>query len=166
MPSLRNLVGQQLGLLTVRERAPGNAWGNARWVCSCACDGKTVIVAGGHLTSGHTRSCGCLRRQVGARSINCIGQRFGWLVVLQSIGRNKHGQTLWLCRCDCKNEVVVTRNKLAGGRTKSCGCLHRERLSKGRVTHGMSKTREYRSYHLAKSRCTTIIGSPTTAGAG
>lgn len=30
------------------------------------------------------------------------------------------------CKCDCGNMVVVTANRLKGGRTKSCGCLNKK----------------------------------------
>jgi hypothetical protein len=156
VPLLQNLVGQRFGHLTVLERAPQNTRSNrVRWVCSCACGGETVV-AGCHLISGHTRSCGCLRRQVaGARNFkNCIGQRFGRLVALEQAGRNKHGQVMWLCVCDCGNKVVLSTNVLARGHSRSCGCLKREMLRERSTTHGMSKTRIYQIYQAAKRRCT------------
>lgn len=168
-----DLTGQRFGALTVQKRAPTNSRANrARWVCSCTCQNKTIVViAGCHLVSGHTRSCGCLRKQVTAARCfkNLIGQRFGRLVVLERAGRNKHGQILWLCRCNCgyEIEIVVSGNLLTRGNTKSCGCLHREFVSKLHLTHGMSKSREYASYHSAKQRCINLITrtSPTTADA-
>jgi hypothetical protein len=159
MPLLQNLLGRQFGDLTVWERAPENSrYNHVRWICSCACGGKAkTIVAACSLTSGRTRSCGCLRRRLaGARSFkDCIGQRFGWLVVLERAG-SKSGRAMWLCLCDCGNKVVVSRNDLARGHTKSCGCLRREKnkTNKAGLTHGMSKTREYRAYQAAKARCT------------
>lgn len=50
------------------------------------------------------------------------GQKFGRLTVLQSKGLNKHGRGIWLCRCDCGDETVVTTVNLTTGKTKSCGC--------------------------------------------
>jgi hypothetical protein len=155
MSKFVDLVGRQFGNLTVLEKMQTNTRANrVRWNCSCACGDKT-IVAGCHLVSGHTRSCGCVRKQVTAARFfkNCIGQRFGRLVVLAGAGRNKHGQVLWLCACDCGNEIILSRNVLARGHTKSCGCLHREVVRKLKLRHGMSKTREYASYHSAKQRC-------------
>jgi hypothetical protein len=156
MPLLQNLVGRRFGRLTVLKRAPQNSRANhPRWVCSCVCE-STIIVVGDSLVSGHTRSCGCLCRQMtAARAFkDCNEQRFGRLVVLKRVGSNKHGAALWLCRCDCKNEVVVTRAALASGHTKSCGCLQRETRGKARLTHGMWNTREYHAYQAAKARCT------------
>ena len=31
------------------------------WKCSCSCDDKEVIVEGGLLRSGRTKSCGCIK---------------------------------------------------------------------------------------------------------
>ena len=41
---------------------------NAMWLCKCDC-GNKVIVAGIHLRSGHTQSCGCVK-SVGEMRIN------------------------------------------------------------------------------------------------
>jgi len=57
------LAGQRLGMLTVLEQCGATRWGNLQWRCRCDC-GSTVVVAGGHLNAGHTKSCGCLSRQL------------------------------------------------------------------------------------------------------
>jgi hypothetical protein len=156
MPLFQNLVGQQLGDLTVLKRTRNSRAGRVRWVCSCACDGKTIVVAACHLISGHTRSCGCLRRRVaGARFFkDRTGQCFGRLIVSQKAGRDKRGQVLWHCICKCGNEVILSSNVLVQGHTRSCGCLYRETRGKSNRTHGLSKTREYHIYCKAKDRCT------------
>lgn len=53
-----DLVGKTYGRLTVLEYAYRNSRGKSMWKCRCKC-GKTSIVLGAHLTSGHTKSCGC-----------------------------------------------------------------------------------------------------------
>ena len=35
----------------------------------------------------------------------------------------------WTCKCRCGNYVSVAKKNLLSGRTKSCGCWKRERLS-------------------------------------
>jgi hypothetical protein len=52
-----DLVGQTFERLTVLKRDHGKYW-----LCQCSC-GETTIVAGYRLKSGHTRSCGCFRRE-------------------------------------------------------------------------------------------------------
>lgn len=82
------------------------------------------------------------------------GQRFGRLVVVKFV--ELRTQARWLCRCDCGNETTVPGGSLRNGNTRSCGCLHRESIqktNKGRSTHGMFGTPEYRSWSAMMSRC-------------
>lgn len=62
-----------------------------------------------------------------SRAKDLIGETFGKLTVLKREGRNKHGSALWLCRCECGNEKIVSSNSLGSG-LKSCGCLSRTHL--------------------------------------
>lgn len=56
------LRGQRFSRLVVIERQGSNSFGNTTWACACDC-GRRIIAAGGHLKSGHTRSCGCLVKE-------------------------------------------------------------------------------------------------------
>ena len=60
---------QTYGRLTVVEPTdPPNRvfYRKGSWfLCDCACGTKGVKVLGGRLTSGNTRSCGCLRSENG-----------------------------------------------------------------------------------------------------
>lgn len=62
MGKLIDLTGQRFGKLTVIERA-GTKNKHVTWRCICDC-GKETIVKGNSLTSGLTRSCGCLYRAI------------------------------------------------------------------------------------------------------
>ncbi len=56
-----------------------------------------------------------------------LGKRFARLLVLKRAGSNpNNGNALWLCQCDCGNQVVVDGYSLRCGQTRSCGCLKRE----------------------------------------
>ena len=57
--------------------------------------------------------------------IDITGKRFTRLKVLGPCKRAKSG-TLWRCQCDCGKERWVNAQALKKGRTKSCGCLHKE----------------------------------------
>lgn len=89
------------------------------------------------------------------------GQRFGKLTVIKQDGftqKNKHGSryAMWLCRCDCGNEVVRPTDNLKRKTNHSCGCANYENLktmSQKNVTHGASNTRLYGCYKAMKSRC-------------
>ena len=63
--SRRNKVGpgQVFGRLQVLSLAPERKSANKVWRCACRC-GETVLVSGGALNSGNSRSCGCLKRDV------------------------------------------------------------------------------------------------------
>lgn len=56
-----DLVGKKFSRLTVISRA-GNKGKHARWNCKCDC-GNEVVVHGGNIRRGHTRSCGCLHSE-------------------------------------------------------------------------------------------------------
>lgn len=45
--------------------------------------------------------------------------------------KDRHS-SYWLCLCDCGKFTVVRRNGLTAGKTKSCGCYHKELNSKKR----------------------------------
>ena len=62
-----------------------------------------------------------------AKIIDLTNERFGKLVVIKR-APNKNKRTMWLCKCDCGNEVEVRSDQLRGGITKSCGCLHIEQV--------------------------------------
>ena len=62
--------------------------------------------------------------------IDLTGKRVGRLLVVKRAANNKDGRTMWLCRCDCGNERVVSGKSLRNGHTKSCGCLNRDIASK------------------------------------
>ena len=63
MPAFVDRTGKRFGRLAVISRAENNQWNQVQWVCLCDC-GETVVVAGGPLNRGDTRSCGCLRKGV------------------------------------------------------------------------------------------------------
>ncbi|SRR5712692_7924723 len=66
------------------------------------------------------------------------GQIFGRLTVLRCVGRDKHRNALWLCRCECGKEVEVVRASLVRELTQSCGCLRQEVTSAQFSKHGRS----------------------------
>jgi hypothetical protein len=58
-----DLSNQVFGRLTAHYRAE-NLRGRIRYECQCTC-GATAIVRANNLTSGDTRSCGCLASEMG-----------------------------------------------------------------------------------------------------
>ena len=86
--------------------------------------------------------------------IDISGKRFGKYTVLKYVGNNKHGMALWECRCDCGNIRTVVGSSLRKGVTVSCGCYHKEEVSKRKTTHGMSNTRIRTIWNHMIQRCT------------
>lgn len=76
--------------------------------------------------------------------------RFGRLVAIKPVGKDKYHQTLWLCKCDCGKECTTNTNRLCRGKTKSCGCLKNEGNN---LKHGMCYSRLWRIYSQMKGRC-------------
>lgn len=64
--SLRNLSGRTFGRLRVLDRADDyiapSGKHHVQWRCVCDCGCETIVDAG-QLTSGKTKSCGCLRAE-------------------------------------------------------------------------------------------------------
>lgn len=59
MAKLKDLTGQRFGRLTVIERAENAKCGRTMWNCKCDC-GNEICVIGQNISSGRTKSCGCL----------------------------------------------------------------------------------------------------------
>lgn len=60
-------------------------------------------------------------------TVDITGLRSGRLTVVERAGRNKHGASMWLCKCDCGNERVIAQSNIRKGQ-QSCGCLLTEVL--------------------------------------
>lgn len=134
------MTGKKYGMLTAMEYI-----GNGRWLFVCDC-GNTTHSKAVDVRSGRIRSCGCIR------NTDLAGKRFGRLTVIEKHGRCGSG-TAWLCRCDCGNETIVSRNHLVSGNTKSCGCLQREHQKTGSVKHGGAHEKLFNVWNGMKNRC-------------
>lgn len=71
--------------------------------------------------------------------IDLSGKTLGRLTVQKEAGRDRFGQVLWECRCECGQIINVRGRDLRSGNTKSCGCLDIEkaatRIRKQTVNH-------------------------------
>jgi hypothetical protein len=100
------------------------------------------------------------------------GNRYGRLVALRREPSERY--TKWACQCDCGNLKTVQAVSLKNGDTQSCGCLFRERASKrfkgrkDRITHGLSRSPEYRVWASMLERCRNpnTVGYPRYGGRG
>lgn len=79
------------------------------------------------------------------------GRKINHLTVLEYAGSDG-GISKWKCRCDCGNIVYVRGSRLKNGEAKACGCLMKNGWGNGK-THGLSKSRIFKSWQNMKSRC-------------
>lgn len=68
------------------------------------------------------------------KMIDLTGQTFGRLTVIER-AENRGRRVAWRCRCECGAETDVTSGSLRSGKSRSCGCLQRERVAKANRTH-------------------------------
>lgn len=83
---------------------------------------------------------------------NLQGQTFGRLTVTHR-ANEKGRRVRWACQCSCGNVAEIVSDQLISGKTQSCGCLKKETIKAVNFSHGMSNTKEYKSWSHAKARC-------------
>lgn len=153
-----DLTGARFGRFEILKRVENNKQGRTMWLCKCDC-GNERIVSGKCLRNGHTQSCGCLSREINSERslVDHTGEVFGDLTVLSRaddyVAPNGKHHVMWNCICLCGNTTVVDAGALTSGKTKSCGCLRQENLSRGHVIHGGRKDRLYKVYYNMRNRC-------------
>lgn len=130
-----DLTGQRFERWLVIRRAKNNKHGHIMWLCHCDC-GNEGIISSSSLRNGNSKSCGCYKNMVAKRPkpekvIDMVGQKFARLTVIERAANKDYSGAQWLCRCVCGNMVVVGRDNLKSGRTKSCGCYKKEIMRKG-----------------------------------
>jgi hypothetical protein len=77
-----------------------------------------------------------------------IGDVYGrWTVIAGPIAMK------WRCRCECGTVRDVPATPLKSGRSRSCGCLHRDEFVARITKHGDHQTRLYRIWQGMKHRC-------------
>jgi hypothetical protein len=84
--------------------------------------------------------------------LNRIGYKYGKLLVTEESSPIKK-QIAWKCLCECGKYHVVIGRYLTRGEVKSCGCLKNETNKDVLVTHGLSKTIEYKLWKKMRGRC-------------
>lgn len=75
----KNIKGIKFGRLTPYWPTNERSGNSVKWVCLCDC-GSFTLVGAGSLKSGHTKSCGCLMKEVSTKNMIAI--------VRNSFGKN------------------------------------------------------------------------------
>lgn len=122
----RDLVGERFGKLTVLERYGQDVEKRVLWRCRCDCENQ-VLVSSADLLGGRVHDCGCMKKiDLTAKGRDLHGRRFGKLTALEATSERRNGSVVWICQCDCGNQIQVPCNLLTSGNVKSCGCLKRD----------------------------------------
>ena len=99
---------------------------NGRHYADCECDcGKKFTTRLDSITSGKTKSCGCLT-QYKAKDIT--GLVSGKLKAIKCVGTDNSGAKLWMCECECGNTVVTRGSNIINKTSQSCGCIVKEKI--------------------------------------
>lgn len=112
-----DLIGRIFGKLKVVD------YQNGYNICQCEC-GSICRVKTTKLKSGHTKSCGCLQKELTSKAklIDITGEKFEKLTVVERV-KKEDSQVWYRCKCDCGSEIITTSFRLRHGITKSCGCI-------------------------------------------
>jgi len=85
------------------------------------------------------------------QALNLTGQRFGRLIALERAPSSSRAK--WVCQCDCGSLKAISALHLRKGDTLSYRCLHAQRTSEAKKTHGFSRTPEHNAWLGMKARC-------------
>jgi len=165
-----DITGQKFNFLTavkfveIRYTEGGNH-ANQFWLFRCDC-GKEVILRKSSVTKGAVKSCGCKKGELVAKhhtthgelsNLNDItGNKYNYLTAIKYVKTIKYGKRnsqLWLFKCDCGKEVVIIKNNVILGVTKSCGCQRNRLAGASNITHGDARTRLYNIWGNMLYRC-------------
>lgn len=127
----KDLVGEKFGRLTVLKDTGRRENNKIIWLCVCEC-GQKVEVRSTYLTSGDTKSCGCLHKDWmhTTFSKNIAGLKSGKLTALEPTEKRSQGCVVWKCQCECGNFIETPVSYFLSQEIRSCGC---EVRSKGEV---------------------------------
>lgn len=140
-----DLAGKRFGRLTVIETLYGS---KVKCVCDC---GNIVTVSTTDLISGHTKSCGCFKRdrisETQTKDYTGTVSDYG-VKILRPYMRNNKQQWLWECECGvCGSKFVTFPARVLNGHTTSCGCRKcssNEQFIKGILDNlGVEYTQQY-----------------------
>ena len=81
--------------------------------------------------------------------IDITNQKFHRLTAIRFSSMSDNYGQLWVFRCDCGNEKIISVHDAKRGHTKSCGCYNREK----NTTHGRSSHPMFVIWKTIRARC-------------
>jgi len=136
-------VGQKFGLWQVisKDRIKNLIF----FSCKCEC-GTTKSVCSNSLKRGTSKSCGCQHKK------DLTGMVIGLLTVICRSSDTGSGKVFYQCRCACGSLTKRRYDCLKYGLSWHCGC-RKESRREAAITHGMTKTKEYKTWICMRERC-------------
>ena len=152
----RDITGLRVGMLVAKSIHPQRDNNGATlWYCECDCGGS-ILKPLSDLVRTKFSSCGCVKINPTARKDH-TGIRYGKVVGVSATDKVKHSQIVWKWKCDCGEEFESVAGTFVYKSNGSCPrCAkdnRREATSKCKTTHGMSKSKEHKSWCKIKERC-------------
>ncbi|WP_052405920.1 hypothetical protein [Paraburkholderia heleia] len=141
-PYSRDLAGVKFGRLTAIERVGSDKNRNAIWSTRCECsEFKDVLALS--LKSGHTKSCGCLAREIAVvrmqsnrperKAADLAGLVFGDLHVIRRDSTRK--RVYWIVACKCGSALFsAIADRLRNCETRRCATCARKLRGNRAVT--------------------------------
>jgi hypothetical protein len=99
-----------------------------------------------------------------------VGDKYyRWTIIKET--QKMEDKRCFVCKCDCGTVSTIRLSTLRQGKSKSCGCLAREKaseLGKKAFRHGKCHTRIYQIWADIKQRCMNpkIVGYKNYGGRG
>lgn len=73
------------------------------------------------------------------------GRQYGRWTVLRRDGSDRHGISVWLCRCACGQVRRIPTSNLRTGASVSCGCYRNDVNKASKATHGHCRSADGRT---------------------
>jgi len=78
-----------------------------------------------------------------------VGDKISLLTLVKKLDHFKGKKRKGFFKCDCGKSKIIIIADVKSGQTQSCRCLHRRKVT----SHGLSRSRVYRSWAMMKVRC-------------
>ena len=100
MPAPLNITGQRFGKLVALKKVESRK-GNTYWLCQCDCGNQKEIQTS-HLTSGLTKSCGCLNKGEKPKEEFCLN--FG-----TKLHKGQYKYCCFKCQSEYQRDIYIEK---------------------------------------------------------
>lgn len=147
--NVEDLTNRKFNMLYVESYAGKKGNQNA-WNCICDC-GNAKVVTSHYLTSGKTKSCGCLRMSREEKVKDISGYENDDIVVI-SLDKKINGKWYWNYKCKHCGAIHKAIASNIKRNEATCKCIHMKRIGKSNSKDGRN-TIIYSKWIGMKTRC-------------